>query len=69
MTLDKLNKLEKEVVEAYIETIKNITLCPLLKDNLKMLELKEKLSNDAKEIFENSLRMIKEQKEKLRGEI
>ncbi|CAI3605221.1 conserved hypothetical protein [Clostridium neonatale] len=67
MPLDELNKLEREINQSYAEAMKNIQ--DHFKDNLSTRELKIEITNSAIEILENSLRMIKEQKQKLRGEI
>lgn len=65
--LDKLDQVEKEIIEGRRETIKNID--DFIQDSFLAKEEKIEIKLNVLEIFENSLRMIKEQKKKLRGEI
>ena len=65
MRLDELEQIEKEIIEGRRETIKNID--DFIQDSFLAKEEKIEIKLNAIEIFENSLRMIKEQKQKLRG--
>lgn len=63
MNMEELDKLEKEINEAYGRAIKNFQ--DYFQNDLKTLETKKDVINSVKEIFENSLRMIREEKRKI----
>lgn len=67
MTLEKLDQIEKKIIEERREVIKNID--NFIQNRFLTKDEKIDIKLNAIEIFENSLRMIKEQKQKLRGEI
>lgn len=69
MNMEEVDKLEKEINEAYGRAIKNFQ--DYFQNDLKTLETKKDVINSVKEIFENSLRMIREEKRKInqRGDI
>lgn len=56
---------EKEIIEGRREAIKNID--DFIQESFLTKEEKIEIKLNVLEIFENSLRMIKEQKQKLRG--
>ena len=66
MTLEKLDQIEKKIIEERREVIKNID--NFIQNRFLTKDEKIDIKLNAIEIFENSLRMIKEQKQKLRGE-
>lgn len=63
MKMDELDKLEKEVNEAYVKTIQSFQ--NYFQNDLKYFEIKKDVINSAKEIFENSLRLIKEERARI----
>lgn len=63
--LYELEQSEKEIIEGRREAIKNID--DFIQNSNLTKEEKIDIKLNVLEIFENSLRMIKEQKQKLRG--
>lgn len=63
VNMEELDELEKEVNKDYGITIKNFQNC--FQNDLKTLETKKKVIDSVKEIFESSLRMIREEKRKI----
>lgn len=61
--MEELDKLKKEINEAYGITIQKFQ--DYFQNDLKTLEVKKDVIRSAKEIFENSLRLIKKEKEKI----
>lgn len=67
MTIAELEQIEQEIIKGRHETIENINNAT--QNRFFTKEEKKEIKSNTVAIFENSLRMIKEQKQKLRGEI
>lgn len=65
MTLQEIESLEIELEEARAETIKKIIA--YYQNDLSAVMIKEDCVKIAKEIFENSLRLLNELRENIKG--
>ena len=66
MTLEEIEKLEMELAESRVETIKKIIA--YYQNDLSAVMIKKDCVKIAKEIFENSFRMLNELRENIKGD-